>query len=504
MNLPKTGLLVRRLLIIILVVLALILGSLFLPARRVSIEGIGRLSVGQEVAYASPDWLSGWTYRRAITLTPATSVADYQVLVTLDIATMGNPYANVKPDGSDIRFTGSDETTLQDYWIESWDNNGTSKIWVEVKTSGTSTIYMYYGNPTAISASDGNATFLFFDDFSTNTLANYDKAKWVDVHGDGYIAPTYDVANQRVAFDTGDNYASDMYPIGLTVADFLMEVDFWADASYPSNATIALVGRLENPGTSSTHYYLDFSHGNYDSPGITVDSWVNGERSNTVYSEVSDYYWPFTQVHTFRYALFGSTQKFWWNKDVSQPPDISVTDTTHTSAGRLGLVPAQVRGWWDNFRVRRYLEPEPSATVGSEEAACSADISNTSPTGNSYNFGTVSENATYTTGLTYFTVTNNSGGAIDISIQGTDMTNGVTWTLDDGATPGPNTYGLKAGLEGDADCTIIVRKNSPYNNLVENLADSATQNWGLQLLTPTSFSDGVTKSGTVTLTATCR
>ena len=83
------------------------------------------------------------------------------------------------------------------------------------------------------------------------------------------------------------------------------------------------------------------------------------------------------------------------------------------------------------------------------------------------------------------------------------MTNGVTWTLDDGATPGPDTYGLKAGLEGDAVYTIIVRKNSPYDNLVENLANGASQSWGLELYTPTSFSDGVTKSGTVTLTATC-
>jgi hypothetical protein len=98
-----------------------------------------------------------------------------------------------------------------------------------------------------------------------------------------------------------------------------------------------------------------------------VDSWVNGERSNTVYSETSDYYWSFNQVHTFRYALYGDNQKFWRDKDTSQTPDISISDTTHTSAGRLGLAAAQVRGWWDNFRVRQYLEPEPVASLGAEE-----------------------------------------------------------------------------------------------------------------------------------------
>jgi hypothetical protein len=53
---------VRKLLIVVTVVVALSLGSLFLPARQMGIEGIGRvsfetkviLSVGSEVAYANP------------------------------------------------------------------------------------------------------------------------------------------------------------------------------------------------------------------------------------------------------------------------------------------------------------------------------------------------------------------------------------------------------------------------------------------------------------------
>jgi hypothetical protein len=61
-NLPKTGSMLRRLLIIAPLVLVLTLVSLFLPARRVSIEGIGKLSfetavtlsVGQQAAYAAP------------------------------------------------------------------------------------------------------------------------------------------------------------------------------------------------------------------------------------------------------------------------------------------------------------------------------------------------------------------------------------------------------------------------------------------------------------------
>ena len=159
---------------------------------------------GEENPYVSPGTLASqvfdsgagagwydaaWSYRRPVTLSPATSVADYQVLVTLTTAVMGNPYTGVNADGSDIRFTGPDGATLQDYWIESWDNTGTSKIWVEVQTSGTTAIFMYYGNAAAGSTSDGDATFVFFDDFPGTTL---DGTKW------GSWAATVSVAGSVV------------------------------------------------------------------------------------------------------------------------------------------------------------------------------------------------------------------------------------------------------------------------------------------------------------------
>jgi hypothetical protein len=134
---------------------------------------------------------------------------------------------------------------------------------------------------------------------------------------------------------------------------------------------------------------------------------------------------------------------------------------------------------------------------------CTEDITNT-PSAWSVNSGSpVETSSEYTTGLTHFTVTNNSGGAVDITISGTDMAGGgYTWTLSDTATAGDMTFGLKAGLSG-GDYTIIVKKNSPFNALVSGLADEGTQDWGLKLYTPTLYDDGYTKTGTVTITATC-
>jgi hypothetical protein len=123
-----------------------------------------------------------------------------------------------------------------------------------------------------------------------------------------------------------------------------------------------------------------------------------------------------------------------------------------------------------------------------------------SNTPSSYNFGTVDTNATISTGLNYFTVTNNSGSAVNITIGGTDVTGGTTWTLSDTGTPGTSTYGLKAGLNGGS-YNIVVRRSASYNTLKASLGSSASQGWGLQFLAPTNYTDSVQKTGTVTLTA---
>jgi len=123
------------------------------------------------------------------------------------------------------------------------------------------------------------------------------------------------------------------------------------------------------------------------------------------------------------------------------------------------------------------------------------DISEKEP---SYNFGVVLAGATVNTGLTAFEVTNSSGFNVDIYIRGTDMEGGIGWTLSDTATPEENILGFKAGIEG-GDYNIVVRKTEPYNKLVNGLAPSVSQKWGLQLLTPTIISDGVQKQGTITL-----
>lgn len=98
-------------------------------------------------------WNNGWNYRRAITIDNSASTStlgNFTVRVSLTASNI--TYSATSPGGADIRFTDGTNTTPLSYEIEQWNPNGTSEIWVKVPSlvAGTNTIYMYYGNASAV------------------------------------------------------------------------------------------------------------------------------------------------------------------------------------------------------------------------------------------------------------------------------------------------------------------------------------------------------------------
>jgi hypothetical protein len=131
-------------------------------------------------------WLSGWPYRKSITLSRASgAVTNYQMKLLVGESS-GATGENVDCNGlclstfNDLRFTKADGTTLLDYWIESISGttpNQLATVWIEFDSIGTdaTTFYMYYGKAKATAASSGADTFLFFDDFDADSI---DTSKW--------------------------------------------------------------------------------------------------------------------------------------------------------------------------------------------------------------------------------------------------------------------------------------------------------------------------------------
>jgi hypothetical protein len=154
-------------------------------------------------------------------------------------------------DFGDVRFTRSDGVTLLDYWIESKVDGDYAVFWVEVAdnlSTNPATIYIYYGKSDATATSNGDNTFLLFDDFLGNSL---DSNKWTSViRGDG---GSVSVANGEVTLNPNDNTIS--------------------SASIQSVATFTngILIRIKRKYTAGTEDYLDTSLG----AGSVVDEMEN-------------------------------------------------------------------------------------------------------------------------------------------------------------------------------------------------------------------------------------
>ena len=130
--------------------------------------------------------MNGWIWRQKITITSSVSLSNYPVMFTIikggtssnDV--IGVSVLNLKNDFSDIRFTASDGTTALKHWIRNDlltlpTNN--AEVWVKIPSLpiGTTTIYLYYGNPSASDSSDPVNVFDFFDHFPGTA---FDATKW--------------------------------------------------------------------------------------------------------------------------------------------------------------------------------------------------------------------------------------------------------------------------------------------------------------------------------------
>jgi hypothetical protein len=149
-----------------------------LAPRSASSAILAALVLGAPAAQAQA-WLDGYSFRAPVTVTSASGLTDYQVLVTLDTASLVSA-GQLGPSCGDLRFTGSDGVTLLPHWVESGCGSATTRTWVRAPAldAGATTLFAYFGAPDAGSASDPNATNLFYDDFSADPNTNL---KWSNI-----------------------------------------------------------------------------------------------------------------------------------------------------------------------------------------------------------------------------------------------------------------------------------------------------------------------------------
>lgn len=94
------------------------------------------------------------------------------------------------------------------------------------------------------------------------------------------------------------------------------------------------------------------------------------------------------------------------------------------------------------------------------------------------------------------TATNDGNVAEDLNIESTDATGGTNWTL--AATPGADQYEHDFSTNSGTSWAAM---STSYASLATNVAATGTKDFDLKIHTPTSTSDYVQKSITVTVQA---
>ncbi len=164
-----------------------------------------------------------WEHKVEITIENPTgaSLSGYPVMLEV-------PYVNgMNFDFSDIRFTDEYGTPLN-YYIDDNSTPDTAYVWVKIPYIGpnsNTTIYLYYGNPNAISESNPYSVFDLYDDFSS-----FDYSKWST--SNGYVS-TY---GNYICFTPSSSSASGIYTQDYySIQDHMLYVKLKAQYYYGDN-----------------------------------------------------------------------------------------------------------------------------------------------------------------------------------------------------------------------------------------------------------------------------
>ena len=298
-----------------------------------------------------------WQYKSAITINSiGTELVDFQVMVTLDTSNFN--YSFVNTDGADIRFsTDSTWNFISDinYWIENFDASDTSKIWIKVPTipvSGSTTIYMFYGNPSASSESNGLATFELFDHFEGTEL---DTSKWSEF-GPGTVS----VQDSYIRF----LQANDDFDKGIITNEISALSSYKIRSKYrliDDESIFQIQHKITNdPGTWHLRSGMVSSFNGQDNQikvGHSNDGGVFSSDSSISYVLLNDIWYTGE-------AWFSDSTKYALQDNISVSSSDNIYDNDYLTLcvfSRNNLTPRVDVDW---VFVRIYSDPEPVALVG--------------------------------------------------------------------------------------------------------------------------------------------
>lgn len=306
---------------------------------------------------------SEWSYRLQGNITPSEScgnLSHYQVKLTLHYtggpSTGSDVYLNnsSQKDFGDIRFTEADGETLLGHWIQDLTPGINATVWVEfdsVPEEGTG-FYLYFGNSKVASASDGYDTFLLFNDGrSTRSSA---------VSGSAFNwSPTGEVLR---CVSNGFGFSNFHYRTVIVSDSYVVDAKIRAqDSNVSDNYQQGLGCSYNNPMVR----WLE-----------NANVWQIRDPYDATDSD-PDPTFDAAQWHEYTFVRNGNL----WELYVDG--DLKVSHNAGDANRCAGMyVFTEAADHWvefDDFRVRKYCEPEPTLGPWADAAEELAPMATTEP-----------------------------------------------------------------------------------------------------------------------------
>jgi len=284
------------------------------------------------------------------------AVENYQVAINL------THDSDMQPDFSDIRFTwynASDGTETEiPYWVESKNDTYWAYFWVKVPSipaSSTTTVYVYYGNTTPVSsASNGDNTFLFFDDFLGSSLNN---TKWINsTSANASISVSGGVVT--LALLTGNLYSN----YAQILSNLTFPKPFFTKFRVKTTSDTSLGSYFPKAGLNSAgsgYAFFGYQSYLYWGDGIS-SSYANITHNGLVSVYKKDKItWQTDELKFYVEGALIATETAY----VPVNPIASYFDISCDQSGGYGAYTLDV----DWVFIAKYTSPEPTTSIGAEE-----------------------------------------------------------------------------------------------------------------------------------------
>ncbi len=327
-------------------------------------------------------WAGDWPYRKKINLRGQTGAGtNYQVKLTVgQNEHAANAHFHVNGHSvnfpHDIRFTADDGETFIPYWVE--EVNGThseqtATFWVNVPANldTNQSIYIYYGNDNAGTASNPFDTFLFYDDFNRPDVSDI----------------TEENAYRQTNLGTWSIINNQLRNVGAN--------------GDPNKLILDQLGQIDHPVVMKTRIKIEALGSNdFSRIGLSACMESNGEGYNVLFRNHNGRFsflndlrswgsqlnenWNLEQWYYFEFLVTDPASRegkarFW--EIAANTPDWLEMNFGNGAArdwGYIGFAGSRASDitWFDDIMVRKYNDPEPGFLSNEPEETIASAVDN--------------------------------------------------------------------------------------------------------------------------------